>query len=307
MRPFVQRMIDGARRVIAKALLPPLTPLPSTRTGTGGWYPIVREPYTGAWQKNDPVVLETAIANPTLFACVTLIASDIGKLHLALVEEDPAGIWTETTNPAFSPVLRKPNRYQIPSTFAQQWILSKLLHGNTYALKQRDQRGIVTAIYVLDPTKVTPLISPDGSVYYQLHTDVLAEVPTELTAVPASEVMHDLYCPLFHPLCGVTPIFACGAPAVMALTMQGNSQKFFATGSQPGGVLTAPGSISDATAKRLKDYWDQNYTGDNVGKVAVLGDGLKYEGMSINAVDSELIKQLEWTDAKICSAYHMPP
>ena len=43
-----------------------------------------------------------------------------------------------------------------------------MLHGNTYVLKQRDERGVVVALYVLDPSKVKPLVTPDGAVYYEL-------------------------------------------------------------------------------------------------------------------------------------------
>ena len=293
-------------RYLAKAL-PPLSPISGAR-GTGNWLRlgIVREPFTGAWQQNQFVAVDTAVTNPTVFACVTLIASDIGKLSLRLVAEDQNGIWVETDNPAFSPVLRKPNRYQRPSTFVQQWLLSKLLHGNTYVLKERDARGVVVALYILDPTAVQPLVAPDGSVYYQVGRDWLSQVNAPQLAIPAREIIHDLLCPLFHPLIGVPPIFACGYAASQGLTIQQNSAKFFASGSQPGGVLTAPGAIDELTAQRLKTYWDQNFAGDNYGKVAVLGDGLKYEGMATNAVDSELIKQLNWTDEKICSVYHVP-
>jgi phage portal protein BeeE len=38
----------------------------------------------------------------------------------------------------------------------------------------------------------------------------------------------------------------------------------------------------------------------------VLGDGLHYEAMSVNPVEADLIKQLEWTDEKICSVFHVP-
>jgi phage portal protein BeeE len=48
------------------------------------------------------------------------------------------GIWTETDSPAFSPVLRKPNRYQNRIQFWESWILSKLTRGNAYVLKERD-------------------------------------------------------------------------------------------------------------------------------------------------------------------------
>lgn len=275
----------------------------------GGWFPlIVREPFTGAWQQNAEITASSALSYSAVFACVTLIASDIGKLRLRLVERDSEGIWHEVTSNAFTPFLRKPNRYQTIHKFVQQWLVSKLSHGNTYVLKQRDNRGIVIAGYVLDPTKVTPLVAPDGSVFYQLHRNDLAGIPeqSDLPAVPASEVMHDLMVPLFHPLIGVTPIYACGAVALQGLKIQENSTTFFAGGSNPGGVLTAPGAINEDTAKRLKEYWDSHFTGANVGKVAVLGDGLKYEAMAVNAVDAQLIEQLKWTVEQVCACFHVP-
>jgi len=112
---------------------------------------------------------------------------------------------------------------------------------------------------------------------------------------------------LFHPLVGLSPIFACALSARQGLAIQNNSSKLFSNGSIPGGVLTAPGNINDETAKRLKEYWDTNFTGDNVGKVAVLGDGLKYEGMAWNAVDLQLVEQLEMTARTVCSAYGVDP
>lgn len=299
-------LVIGRTKAIATARAlgqRPLTPL----SGRGGWWTVVREPYLGAWQANNEIRTDTVLTYFAVFACTTLIASDIGKLTLRLVQMDAQGIWTETENPAFSPVLRKPNRYQTIQKFLEQWIVSKLIHGNTYVLKQRDQRGVVTALYVLDPTRVIPLVAPDGSVYYELKRDDLSGLPSEFVVVPAREIIHDTMVALYHPLCGVSPIYACGLAATQGLAIQNNSEKFFTNGSAPGGILTAPGAISQDTADRLKAYWDTNFSGDNIGKVAVLGDGLKYEALAVNAVDSELIDQLKWTAENVCSAFHVAP
>jgi HK97 family phage portal protein len=275
----------------------------------GGWWPIIREPFTGAWQTNQEITVPSALAYPAVFSCTTLIASDCGKLPVDLAEQDAAGIWHRTSSAAFSPVLRRPNRYQTMQKFVEQWMVSKLTQGNAYALKQRDQRGVVVALYVLDSSQVKPLVAPDGAVYYQLGASELAGIAPEATgvAVPASEMIHDPMVCLFHPLIGISPIFACGLAALQGLKIQDNSTNFFASGSNPGGVLTAPGSITDDTAKRLKEYWDTAYSGANVGKVAVLGDGLKYEAMSVNATDAQLIDQLKWTVETVCGCFHVPP
>jgi HK97 family phage portal protein len=273
----------------------------------GGWWPVIRESFTGAWQKNISVRNDTVLSNAAVYACVTLIASDIAKIGLKLVQKDAVtGIWSETSAPAFSPVLRKPNRYQTRSKFIEQWLISKLVHGNAYILLERDQRQIVVAMYVLHPMRVKPLVAPDGSVLYALQQDTLSGIEDDQIVVPASEIIHDTMVPLFHPLCGVSPIFACGMAAMQGLAIQQNSTKFFQNGSNPGGILTAPGLIAKDTAARLKEYWDQNFTGANVGRVAVLGDGLKYEAMSVNAVDAQLIEQLKWSAEQVCSAYHVP-
>jgi HK97 family phage portal protein len=161
---------------------------------------------------------------------------------------------------------------------------------------------------ILDPQRVTPLLAPDGSVYYELRRDELAgvaEVPESL-AVPAREIIHDVMVPLFHPLVGVSPIYACGLAAIQGLRMQTNSARLFANNCKPGGVLTAPGEIDDATALRVKTYWETQFGGENLGRIAVVGDGLKYEPMTMSPVDAELINQLKWTDEAICRCYHVP-
>ena len=181
-------------------------------TGTGGWYPLVRDPFPGAWQRNmeiNPALASTYYAD---FACKTLIARDIAKLPIKLVAKDSDDIWNEVNNPAFSPVLRKPNHYQTRNQFWESWILSKLSRGNTYVLKARDNRRVVNALYVLDPRRVQPMIADDGSVFYRLSTDDLNVRAVELM-VPATEIIHDrMNCD--HWLVGVPPIYASGLAAM---------------------------------------------------------------------------------------------
>ena len=272
-----------------------------------GWRTIIGESYTGAFQQDVKISNDSVLSNHAVFSCQTLIASDIAKLRVKLVQKDKDGIWTEVSNPAYSPVLRKPNHYQNRLQFFESWVLSKLQRGNTYALKQRDNRGVVNKLYVLDPTMVAPLISDNGDVFYELRGDALAGLGTERIVVPAREIIHDRFNTFFHPLIGLSPIFAAGLAAMQGIAIQNDSTLFFQNGAQPGGILTAPGAIADETAARLKAYWDTNFTGKNRGKVAVLGDGLKYEAMKTKAVDAQLIEQLKWSAEVICGVYHVPP
>lgn len=287
-------------QAIRKGVLGPI----DTRSG---WSNIVREPSTGAWQRNEEISVDTVTSQYAVYSCVTRISNDIGKLRLRLLQEDEDGIWNPVTNPAYSPVLRRPNRYQNYIQFKEWWVTSKLLRGNMYAIKQRDNRGVVVALYILDPDRVTPLVSDSGDIYYQLGGDNLTGIAQTGVVVPASEIIHDRMNCLFHPLVGISPLFASAQAASQSLNMQRDATTFFANGSRPSGILTAPHEIDDATAKRLKDYFDQNFAGSNRGKVAVLGDDLKYTPLRMSAKDAEVIEQFNWSAIAVCSTFSVPP
>jgi HK97 family phage portal protein len=270
------------------------------------WMTIIREAFTGAWQQG--VVKESKenlLAFSAVYACVALIADDISKLRIKLLRYT-MDIWLEAdVGSPFWPVLRKPNQYQTRIQFLSYWITCKLLYGNVFILKERDLRGVVVALHILDPRLVVVLVTEEGDVYYQLNRDMLALITISVT-VPASEIIHDRMLTLWHPLIGVSPIVACGTSATQGLKIQANSAKFFENMSRPSGQLTAPGAISDENAKRLKEEFEKNFSGANIGRLLVTGDGLKYEPMSMPPEAAQLIEQLKWTVEDVARCFKVP-
>jgi HK97 family phage portal protein len=270
------------------------------------WLSVIRESFTGAWQRNVEVESTSNILTFSgVYACLTLIAGDIAKLRIKLVEmlDD---IWEEVdAQSPFIGVLRKPNAYQTRIQFFEQWVICKLIHGNTYVLKERDARGIVTAMYILDQQRVQTLVAESGDVYYRLSVDYLSGVMESVT-VPASEIIHDRMNCLWHPLIGVPPLYACAASTTQGIRIQANSAKFFENMSRPSGQLTAPGAITDANAKRLKDDFEKNFSGSNIGRLLVTGDGLKYEPMAFPPEQAQMIEQLRFTVEDVARTFHVP-
>jgi len=284
-------------------LVTPMTPLLRVPS-SWGW---ITEAFGGMWQRN--LVLDSTqnlLSFSAVYACNSLISGDIAKLGMLLEQRQGNGIWGEFESPAFSPVLRKPNRYQTRMQFVEQWLLAKLIWGNTYVLKERDDRGVVVAMYVIDSQRVTPLVAPDGEVFYQLQEDWLAGVPAGKVSVPASEIIHDRGKCFFHPLIGVPPLWAAAMSTTQASRIQTNSSKFFENMSRPSGHLTAPGMIDEATMARMKDQFDKGFAGANIGKLLVTGSGLKYEPFTMPADQAQLIEQLGWTVEDVARAYGVP-
>jgi HK97 family phage portal protein len=286
-----------------------VTQWPLTSGVGASFSPWLRESFGGAWQRNIVTPVEDALTHPTFWSCVTLIAGDIAKMRLKLIEEDEAtDICQEVDVPAFSPIIRKPNHYQNRIQFYSYWAISMLTRGNAYVLKARDGRNVVTDMYLLDPTRCRPAISPAGDIFYALGQDLLNGVTEESTMVPAREIIHDRMNTLYHPLVGMSPVFASGHAAYQALQTISNSTRLAKNGFQLGGIVTAPGRISEEQASRLEKLWNDSYAGDqNTGKIAAIGDGLKFEQLKVmSAVDAQIIDQLKWDDEKICSTFHVP-
>lgn len=281
-----------------------VTRLPSSYLS--GW---IRETYPGGWQEGATprqVGLGDMASFGAVYACVSRIATDVAKLRPRFIAES-RGVMMPTRGPQdVKELLRRPNRYQNWLQFTTYWLTSKLFFGNTYVLMRRaGPRGRPVELLVLDPRTVMPMVTPEGDVYYALGGDPFAQAESGMT-VPASEVIHDRHVTLWHPLVGVSPISACAASVSQGMKIQQNSAKFFENMSRPSGMLTAPGTISSETASRLKTEFERNYAGLNIGRLAVLGDGLKYEPMTIPAQDAQLMQQLSWTVEDVGRCFSVP-
>lgn len=300
---LLSRLRVATLRAVVKAAITPL--------GFGnGWFTVVREAFAGAFQSQVTIDAPREVtAFSGVFACITKIASDISKMRMKLVQDQASGICVEIkAQSPYRAVLEKPNDFQNRIKFIQQWLASKLIWGNAYVLKQRDLRGIVTSLTVLDPQRVRPIVTAAGDVYYELGADNLAGLAESVT-VPASEIIHDLMVPLWHPLVGVSPIYACGMSATMGARIQRNSTRFFQNASMVSGYLEHPKKIDDEEAEEIRRRWNARYgpQGTDPGGVAVLANGLKFtKAEMIPPEDAQLIQQLEWTIADVARCYQMP-
>lgn len=280
----------------------------------GAWrnaWRIVSEPFAGAWQRNIEEKRGDLITYPTLYACIYRISSDIGKLPFSLRKRAENGVWTEVSNPAYDPVLRKPNRFQTPAQFREYWIITKLTQGNAYILKRRDARNVVIELYVLDPEKVLPMVSDSGAVFYQLQTDKLNSLPegypAENLIVPASEIIHDRCMTVHHPLIGVPPLAAAHWPALKNMKIMRSATEFFANNAQPGGLLTAPAGMSEEDAKAVQEYWNKEFSEGKSGKVAIIGADMKFTPFAMKSIDAQMIEQMRYSDEQICQPFGIPP
>lgn len=276
-----------------------------------GFMGVIREPFSGAWQMNKECNAQTALAFSGVYACVSTIADDVSKLPMRVRERDDRGIAYDRPDHWAARLFRRPNAFQTGLQFVQQYKTCKLLTGNVYVVFKYDDRQVPNEMHIVDPRTVTPFVTPEGSVYYRINqarsnSNALARLKESDYLFPASEVLHDRMTSVFHPLIGISPLFAAGASASAGYSIVQNSKAFFQNMARASGVLTAPGRVSRETAERLAGKWKENYSGGNTGNVAVLGDGLKWEPLSMTATDAQLIEQLRWSVEDVARVFRVP-
>lgn len=271
--------------------------------GSGGY---IREPYTGAWQDAKSLTTRDGMMAASVpYACTDLISSDIAKLCFQYVTRKKR-VWSETKKPRYQSLLTQPNPYQTFDQFVKAWVTSKLSWGNAYILQTRNAAGGVIQWDVLNPKYVVPLVAPDQSVYYQITMSPLQVAPLESTVVPARDIIHDRgLCP-WHPLVGMSPLAACAAAVLMSTSITNNSSSFFANQARPSGILTTPQNLTQEQGDKLKAQWAGKFNGTSAGQVAIMGNDIKYQPMTMASTDAQLIEQLNFSVADIARTFHVP-
>lgn len=270
----------------------------------------IMEAFGGAWSRH--VVAESnenLLRFSPVYACVSRISKDISILRPMLMGPGKGGTKVEITDPSspYLTLMRRPNDYMNWIQFLDYWIVCKLLYGNAYAIKERDARGIVTALYPIDPRRAQLNVSnEDGAVYYSFTGDALSRIPSGVALLDASEVLHDRVTCVWSPLVGVPPIYAAAAAGTLGMRIQNNSERFFANMSRPSGHLSFTGPVDPEQLKKLKEEMESGFSGVNVGRVMVTGGGAKFETMTIAAEQAQLAEQLKATIEEVARAFGMP-
>lgn len=263
----------------------------------------------GTWQRNlnptsDPSIL---VAFSAVYACVQRIASDMGKLPIRIVEIDPNTLeQVDLSEDPFEKLMRQPNGYQSRVDFIQTLMCSTLLQGNGVAWMRRNGRNEPIELHPWDWRTVEPRIGDDGSIFYKLGPNKFAGFNNGFVAPARDVIHHRMPMASAYPLHGVTPIYAAAASGSLGLRVLQQSQQFFGNMARPSGVLSSDNNIDKDTAEDIRGRWRNNYREGGIGDTAVLGFGLKWQSVTLSAIDAQLIEQLRFSVEDVCRVFMVP-
>lgn len=220
-----------------------------------------------------------------VYACVRLISNTIAMLPLSLhqeVEEGKSRIASE--NPLNNVLYRVANPELTAYTFKQVMMASILLWGNGYAEITRNGRGQVIALAPLMPSKMKVEMVNGIRFYTYTRPD---GIDVKLTN---KEVFH-LPGLSFDGLMGISPIAMMRNELGLSMSLQEFGAKYFANGTNLGGILQHPGKLSERAGINLKKDLQENFTGvSKAVKIMVLEEGMTYNKIAIPAEDAQFIE-----------------
>lgn len=245
------------------------------------------------------VTPDSAMRAVAVFACVRLLSETIGTIPLHLYRRRPdGGKELAKDHPLYSVLHDLPNPLMTAVELREALQASLVLRGNAYCRIIRDGAGRITELIPLHPDRVRVEASKTGrSLVYVVdgHDRFLSGDIWHIRGFTLDGVM------------GVSPVTYARETIGLALTAEQHGAAFMGNGARPGGVLVHPDKLDDEARLNLKASWQAAHGGGNVGTVAVLEEGLKFEAITVSAEDMQYIETRKFQRSEIAALFRVPP
>lgn len=190
-------------------------------------------------------------------------------------------------------------------------VMSVLLWGNAYAYKQRSPAGAITGLQVLHPSWVkVGKFKADKRVEELLPSGKVFEVSVPGSAAQAMTEVEILHIPGlgYDGVTGVSPVRLGLEGFGLTMTAEEYAARFFGAGSLQQGVLQVDARLDEPQAEALKNRWMRKMTGiGHAHEVAVLDSGAKFQPISINPDDAQMLETRRFQVAEIARWFGTPP
>lgn len=206
---------------------------------------------------------------------------------------------------ALSRILHRPNAYQTLSDFMLNVVKELYLSGNSYVVGLRNDRNEFSSIHHVPSRGTMPYVDEEtGSVFYSMGNNPLMGDIDLL--IPARDVMHlRLHCPR-HPLVGISPIENAAMAIAANAAISSHQANFFNNMSRPSGVLSTELKLNPDQMNQLRIAWESQAKNMASGGIPILSSGIKWEPMSLSAIDAQIVEAFNMTVNDIARALRIP-
>lgn len=273
-----------------------------------------RDPVIAAWfggmgnsATGIHVSTSTAMRSTVVYRCVMLLAQTYASLPLHVYRELPNGNKElDKAHPRYALLHDQPNVYQTSFEWRATMATHFALHNRAYSEIVATAGNGAAQLLPRHPDRVRPFRAPDGRLAFEYTADNRAP------RIILQSEMHFRHGQTLDAD-GVTPLspLECREAIGLSLAAEEHGGRLFGNGTRLGGVLKLPAGKKlkdDDARKNLLDSWRVAQSGlRNVGKTAILEDGLEWEELGMTSQDAQFVELRKLQVPEICRIFGVPP
>lgn len=251
------------------------------------------------------LMMGTDLSEITYFTCLKVLSEAVGKLSLHLQDEDNNQL---TDHPVYNVVKVRPNPYMSPYHFRLLMEYWRNHYGNAYAYCSYDRRGMLKALYPLDPRCMQIIVDNtaeffDRGYYYQ-YADPLNGRSYLLRP---DEIIHLKGGLSKDGLCGMC------VRETLARSMQGNkaAQNFlnelYANGLTANAVIKYTGDMTTDRKTKLLSELKKLMASDRSNRFIPLPLGMDITPLDLKLTDSQFYELKKFSGLQIAAAFGIKP
>lgn len=256
----------------------------------------------GTSEAGEYVSDNSALSLSTVWACINLLAGTTATLPLMMYRTLPNGTRQPyRQHPLFNILHDSPNADQTASDFWEFTQAAIELRGNGYARKLRSSTRII-GLEPIPPTAMTPprrLAS--GAIEYRWTANGKSFVGTDEDVLHIRGFGGD-------PLGGLSTLEFARNTFGLAKAIDRAAGKTFKNGIRPSGVLTFEKFLSKENREIAETSLAEKFTGAmNAGRPLILEGGTKWQQLSINPEDAQMLESRSFSVEEVCRFFGVPP
>lgn len=244
------------------------------------------EPY--AWGKFSPsnVTPEVAVKVSSIFAVCRFIGQGVGVMPIHIKRTMASGRKSDFSPPCSYTIRKRPNPWQTSFDFMSLQGYWTALHGNGFARIVSGDRGWMTNLIPMHPTRVKMEQYDDYSIGYKFLTAKGEWVPLK-----QEEVLHWKWIS-DNGLWGMAPSEVCATSIGLARQLDVAATAFWQNGARPDFVIETDEKLDDKAIDELRSMFRDMYGGTNRGAPAVMSKKMRLVPMQGNTMEQSQYQQL---------------
>ncbi|WP_406871613.1 phage portal protein [Aminobacter sp. P9b] len=249
----------------------------------------------------ETVTESSVMALSAVWSCVNLLSGTISSLPLMVYRTGKKGAREVAKDHSLYRILHdSPNYDQTALDFWDFICASIELWGNGYAKIERNG-GLVAALVPIRPNSMYVRRLQNGDIEYRWTDDGKAYVATD------REMLH-IRGPGGSPLGGMSTLEFGRNAFSLARAADKSASGMFANGLRPSGVLTFDKFLSAENREIAETKLAQKFVGAvNAGRPMVLEGGTKWEKLTINPDEAQMLESRAFSVEEICRFFNVPP